>query len=352
MMEGMSFAPFPVAGRRVLLVAQGCFTPMDAKTAVCFLRYRTREVVGVLDGSRAGLSVEEAVGFGGGIPIVGSMEDALALEPDIALVGVAPRGGGLTPEFRDLVKSFVAEGIDVMSGLHVFLDDDPEIRALREESGSRIWDVRRVGSVTGISTGRGCSTGATTVLVAGTDCNVGKMTCAFELLEGAKRRGAKAALAATGQTGIMIRERGIAVDRVVSDFLGGAVENLVNYEGEGMDVVFVEGQGSIIHPAYAGVALGLMFGAMPDCVILVHEAGRKKLRGYEVPIPPLGRMVELHRSLFEPLKRVEVAGIALNTLSLEAREAERAVEAAREETGLPVTDPVRFGVDPLLDAVL
>lgn len=345
-------APFPTRGRRTLLLAEGNFSPLSSKTAVCYLRYRGEDVVAVLDSSKAPQRVSDVVGFGGDVPIVASVKEALPLEPEVAIVGIAPRGGRLDAALRRSVVDCVEAGIDVVSGLHTFLGDDAELWEKAKRSGTRFWDVRRVGEAGTVATGKGCVTGSKVVLVTGTDCNVGKMTVTVELFNEAVRRGLNAAWAATGQTGIMLRERGICIDRVVADFIGGASEELVNAEGEGKDLVIVEGQGSLIHPGYAGVTLGLMLGVMPDCMVLSHEAGRSRIRNYEVEMPPLDDQREAHERIMAPFKTSPVVAVALNTAGSESAAASEEISRVRLETRLATGDPIRFGVSDIMDAVM
>lgn len=314
--------------------------------------YRSSDAVAVLDSEQAGKTAGEILGFGGGVPVVGTMEEALEFDPEIAIVGSAPMGGVLDEELRSEILTCLRRGVDVVSGLHVFLEDDPEISEAMAASGSKVWDVRRVRGPFGVSKGDGCTTGARTVLVVGTDCNVGKMTVALELCRGAVERGVDAAWAATGQTGMIFRERGICIDRVISDFVGGATEELVNAEADGRQLLFVEGQGAIIHPGYAGVTLGILYGAMPDCMIMAHVAGRDRLKRLETPIRPLSELVELHERLMAPFKPSPVVALALNTNELDDAGARHSLETAQKETGLPATDVIRFSCGPVLDAVL
>jgi uncharacterized NAD-dependent epimerase/dehydratase family protein len=345
-------APFPIEGRKALLLANHSFSPTWAKTAVCFLMYRSGDAVAVLDADQAGRTAGAILGFGGGVPVVGSIEEALSLGPELAIVGTAPMGGVLDDELHAEVVACLEAGVDVATGLHVFLEDDSECREAMARSGARVWDVRRVQGPFEVSKGDGCTTGARTVMVVGTDCNVGKMTVALELCRAAADRGITASWAATGQTGMILRERGVCVDRVISDFVGGAAEELVNVEGEGKDVVFVEGQGAILHPGYAGVTLGLLYGVMPDCMVLAHVAGRDKLKRLGTPIPALPDLVELHERLMTPFKRSPVVGVALDTSTLGEEEARAEIEGVEKWTGLPTADVVRFGCDSVLDAIL
>jgi uncharacterized NAD-dependent epimerase/dehydratase family protein len=345
-------APFVIRGRRALLLASGAFSALWAKTAACFLMYRPDDAVAVVDADQAGRTAGEVLGFGGEVPVVDSVEAGLAFGPEIAVVGTAPMGGVLDAALRKEVLRCLESGVDVVSGLHVFLDEDPDARAAMERSGARVWDVRRILYPFAVSRGKGCTTGARTVLVVGSDCNVGKMTVALELSRAACRRGIRSGWAATGQTGMLLRERGVCVDRVISDFVGGAAQELVNAEGRDVELLFVEGQGAVVHPGYAAVTLGLMYGVMPDCMVMAHVAGRDKLKRLETPILPLAELIDLHERLLAPFKPSPVAGVTLNTAGLDADGARRALDAATKRTGLPACDVVRFDGDPVLDAVL
>ena len=191
------------------------------------------------------------------------------------------------------------------------------------------------------------------VLTVGSDCAVGKKTVVVELDRAARERGIRSVFVPTGQTGIMIAGWGIAVDAVVSDFLAGAGERLVVEGAQRGDLLFVEGQGSIVHPQFSGVTLGLYHGTMPHLLVLCHRAGDVEIEGSPGhPIPPLPELIELYERLALPARPARVAAIALNTGRLAETEAREAVDAVARETGLPTDDPVRFGPDPLLDAVL
>ena len=347
----ISTAPFKLSGRRTLLLAGGAFSQVEAKTAVCYLMYRGEDVAAVLDPDRAGETTQDVVGLGGDTPVVGTVADALALGPEVAIVGSAPMGGALDGPLRDQVLACLDAGMDVVSGLHTFLSDDEALASAATANGARIWDVRRVEEQSRVSTGEGCAT-ASVVLVTGTDCNVGKMTATVALDRAASERGIRSAWAATGQTGIMLRERGIAVDRVISDFVGGATEALVNAEAEAADLIWVEGQGAIVHPGYAGVTLGMMYGAMPDVLVLAHTADREHFKRLDsLPLPPIGELIELHEALMRPFKPAKVAALAVNTSCLDEPSARAYLAELRRETGRVADDVIRFGSAAVLDAV-
>ena len=301
----------------------------------------------MLDSQRAGERLD-------GLPIVGSVEAACDFEPTAALVGVATAGGRFPPVWRELLKQCIASGLDVESGLHEFLGDDAELVALAARQGVELRDLRRPPAGLNVPTGANLTHGATVVLTVGSDCAIGKMSVALELDAEAKSRGVASEFVPTGQTGIAIAGWGISVDAVVSDFVAGATERLV-VEGveRGGELLFVEGQGSLLHPAYSGVTLGLMHGAAPHVYVLCHLAGQRAIDENErFPMPSLASLVELHERISLLARRAPVATIALNTRLLDEPGARAAIEAAEVETGLVVDDPVRFGAARLLDAVL
>jgi len=335
---------------RCLLLAEGFSAdPHYGKTARGVLRYRRQDVVAILDSTRAGEQDE-------GVPVVGSVADAIPLGPDTALVGVATQGGRFPPAWIALLRDCVAAGLDIENGLHVFLADDPELRALAAEHGVELRDLRRPPADVSTATGENLDVPGTIVLTVGSDCAIGKMTVSLELDLEARRRGVRSVFVPTGQTGIAIAGWGISVDAVVADFIAGAAERLlVEAAARGGDLLWVEGQGSLIHPVYSGVTLGLYHGSVPHLLVLCHEAGRDEIEGAgggPHPIPSLRELVELHERLALPARPARVVAVALNTRALMDDAAREAIAAAEAETGLPADDPVRYGAGRLVDAVL
>jgi uncharacterized NAD-dependent epimerase/dehydratase family protein len=333
--------------KRYLALAEG-YSGDDhyGKTTYGVIRYGSDPVVVVLDSGRVGETVE-------GVPVVGTVADALAYEPTTALVGVAVAGGRLPPVWRGILRDAIEAGLDVEAGMHEFLADDPELSALAAEHGVELRDYRRPPADLSVPTGENLTHDAAVVLTVGSDCAVGKKTVAVELDRAARARGIRSVFVPTGQTGIMIEGWGIAVDAVVSDFLAGAGERLVVEGARRGDLLFVEGQGAILHPQFSGVTLGLYHGAAPHVLVLVHRPGDVEIEGVPGhPIPPLSQLVALYEQLALPVRPAPVAAVALNTGRLSDEEAREAVDAVASETGLPADDPVRFGPDRLLDAVL
>ena len=333
---------------RLLILAEGFSgDPHYGKTARGVLAYGERPVVALLDSTRAGETQ-------GGVPIVGTVEDALGFEPTTALVGVATAGGRFPPAWRELLKSAIGNGLDVENGLHQFLADDEELSGLAAEQGVELRDLRRPPADLNVPTGANLEQPTRNVLTVGSDCAIGKMTVSLELDRAARARGIESRFVPTGQTGIAIAGWGIAVDAVVSDFIAGAAEQLV-VEGHerGGELLFVEGQGAVTHPAYSGVTLGLIHGSAPHAFVLCHHAGATEVEGYPGhPLLPLPELVELHEWISLPARKARVAAIALNTRDLSDDAARAAIARAEAETGLVADDPVRFGADRILDAVL
>jgi uncharacterized NAD-dependent epimerase/dehydratase family protein len=336
------------AAERTLILAEGFSAdPHHGKTMRGVIRYRGDDVVAILDSERAGESHD-------GVPIVATVADALGFEPQVALVGVATQGGRFPPAWRALLTECIRNGLSIENGLHQMLHDDPELEPLAREHGVELRDLRRPPEDLDCPTGANLEVDAPIVLTVGSDCAIGKMTVSLELDRAARARGIASVFVPTGQTGIAIAGWGIAVDAVVADFIAGATERLV-VEGRrrGGELLFVEGQGALVHPAYSGVTLGLFHGSMPHALVLCHRAGATEVEGYPGhPLPSLAELVALHERASLPRRQARVVALALNTAGLGDTEAAAAVAAAAQETGLPAADPVRDGAETLLDAVL
>jgi D-glutamate N-acetyltransferase len=335
--------------RRILILGEGYSSDSHyGKTMRGIIRYGPDPVVAIVDSQRAGETHE-------GIPIVGSVSAALPYEPSVAVVGVATQGGRFPPTWRELLKSSIAAGLDVESGLHEFISDDLELTELAQTRHVALRDLRKPPEGLNVPTGANLEVDATIVLTVGSDCAIGKKTVAVELDLEARRRGLESVFVPTGQTGVAIAGWGIAVDAVVSDFLAGAAEWLV-VEGarRGGKLLFVEGQGSLVHPMYSAVTLGLVHGSAPHAFVLCHAAGATEIEGCPGhAIPSLRELIELHERISLPARKARVACIAVNTASLASDdEARDEIAEIAEETGLPAEDPVRFGAPRLLDALL
>ena len=344
--------------RRIAILAEGLFEWHYGKTATGVIRYGQDPVVAVIDSTRAGQDVSHALDadIGVGIPVVRDIHEALAYKPDTLLIGIAPQGGTLPAAWRWQLLTAIDAGLNIVSGLHSFLSDDPELQAAAEKRGVTIWDVRRPPYKQRVSHFTPHRAGSHTVLMVGSDCATGKMTVALELDIEAKKRGLKSVFAATGQTGIMISNNGLPVDRIISDFVAGMVEEMVLDFCNDYDWVFVEGQGALNHPGYSPVTLGLIHGSMPDAMIFSHKAGTTGIEGYaNCPFPSMKRMIAINEDAvnwLRPERPAKVVGISLVTHGLSDEQAKDAIKQIEDETGLPATDVWRFGTGVLMDALV
>jgi uncharacterized NAD-dependent epimerase/dehydratase family protein len=344
---------------RFLIIADGEFGPLTSKTANSCIRYFPERIVAVLDRKQAGKTAHDVLGFGGRIPVVGDFERAIGNgpSPTAVLIGIAPPGGRLPDEWKGWLRTAIERGLEIWSGLHTFIADDPELGPLARAKGVRILDARKPPPNLPIADGRAAEVDAFVILTVGSDCNVGKMTAQLELRDELVKRGRRTRFVATGQTGIFIEGWGTAVDAVVADFVAGAAEQLVLEGAKDADIVLVEGQGSLIHPGYSGVTLGLLHGSCPDALILCHQATRDYIGDYHgrepwVKIPSYTELIDMYERAARPVHPTKVLGICLNTFDLDDAAAREAIARAAEETGLPATDPVRFGSGSLVDAIV
>jgi uncharacterized NAD-dependent epimerase/dehydratase family protein len=348
----------PTQPRRLVILTEGQFGLHDAKTALGVIRYGRDHILAILDSTMAGRNLREFLPAHD-VPFVGTLVETLdgPVRPDGLLIGIAPTGGRLPGEWRATILEAVSAGLDIHSGLHQFLGDDPEFAAAAAAAGTRLIDYRRPPERMETSVGRRHLPDKRVILTVGTDCAIGKMSVALELVAAARRDGASAAMVPTGQTGMMIEGWGVAVDRVISDFTNGTVEWLVEQGEMRADWVIVEGQGSIDHPAYSAVTMGLIHGATPHGMILVHKPGLVEhdfthLPDASFPIADLPPFIELHERIAGLVAPSRVVAVALNTSLYPSDDEARAIiDSIAAETGLPADDPVRFGADRLWPAV-
>lgn len=339
--------------QRILLLTEGHLGVFSSKTAAALLRYRAADVVGIVDAPAAGTAVRRAVPWAPPVPIVADVPAAQALRPQALFIGIAPPGGALPPEMRRHVSDALRAGLDVVSGLHLFLADDAEFARLAAQTGVRLIDLRRPPAERIVATGRARETRCRRVLTVGTDGNVGKMVTALELTAAAAHRGIDARFLATGQTGIMIAGRGVTIDAIASDFAAGAVEELV-LSASDSDICVIEGQGSIAHPGFSTSAIALLHGAWPDALILVHHVGRNRYRAAQhVRIPPLTELRAAYEQIASLMHPARVVGVALNAFGQPDSAARLEARRIEQELRLPVSDPTRpGGCERLLAAAL
>lgn len=341
------------ARRRIAVLAEGKFSPLQSKTANQAIRYLPNEVVAVIDSTQAGKSAQDVLGFGGAIPVLRDLDEAMRCSPDTLLIGIAPTGGRLPDSWRSLILGAIGHRLNIISGLHTYLSDDPDFARRATSAGVRITDLRKVPEeYEVVSSGFWKERSARTVLTVGSDCNVGKMTASLELHQEFCRRGLRSDFVATGQTGILLAGKGIAVDSIISDYVAGAIEREVEKSAnEGSQYIHVEGQGSLTHQGYSSVTLGLMHGVMPDAMIMVHQPARRT-DDYGFAIDDVATLIGLHERMMSPFKSSRVVGIAVNTIGLEHSRLDKIIGALERETGLPAADVLSPERSKLADALL
>jgi uncharacterized NAD-dependent epimerase/dehydratase family protein len=338
--------------QRVAILLHEGIVGTTGKTGMSLIRYSEAPIVVAIDRENVGKSLKELTGIKRDVPIVRSVSDALKYEPQILVIGIAPKGGVLPDDYWHEIKDALLGGMSIVNGLHTPLANIPELKSLLKP-GQMIWDVRKEPPNLSIATGLARTLPCRRVLTVGTDMAVGKMSTSLELHWASRLRGWRSKFLATGQTGLMLEGDGVPLDAIRVDFAAGAVEQMMMRYGKNYDIVHIEGQGSLLHPA-STATLPLIRGSQPTQMVLVHRAGQTEVMN-GVPIPPLKDIVQLYEMVasgagaFTP---VPVVGIALNTALLDENEAKNAIEQAKQETGLPCTDVVRFGADVLLDAVM
>jgi len=335
--------------RRLLILTDGYNHAHVAKTAICVIRYKSEEVVAVFDRAGAGKTCQEVLGVGGAIPVVGSLAEAPTA--NTLLIGIAPPGGKIPPAWRPIILEAIRRKLNILSGLHDFLCDDPEFAQAAQECGVQLIDVRK-NDEHDVANREGIREGCLRIHTIGTDCSVGKMLPSVEITRGRQRRGVDSKFVATGQTGIMIEGDGCPIDRVISDFVNGAAEKLV-LANQHHEVLVIEGQGTLFHPRYSCVTLGLLHGVMPDGLILCYEMGRDRIYGMEqFPLPSLQRAIEVYEMAANLMHPCHVIGVAINGSQFSDAEVAAEQERVRRELGLPACDVIRHGSDELVEAVL
>lgn len=325
---------------------------INAKMAEGIIRYGRNPVVAVIDSHAAGRSLRALCGIDKDIPVVATLDEAIARGAEVLVLGTTPSGGRLPTEWIAVLERALAAGLSVVNGLHDRLKDTLGDRL---KPGQWIWDIRTpVDAMPPIATARAAALANTRVLMVGTDMAVGKKTAGLEIWRALLASSHDAAFLPTGQSGVTICGIGVPLDAFRVDHAAGAVERLV-MENARHDVLIIEGQGSLLHPG-STATLPLMRGSCCNALVLCHRAGMTRLdTAGDIRIPPLADVIALNEAVAGAagaLTPARVVGIALNTRDLDERTARAAIDTTASETGLPVADAVRFGAGPLAAAVL
>jgi uncharacterized NAD-dependent epimerase/dehydratase family protein len=338
---------------RLALLMTGYLRLRNGKMGFGLLRYSQNPIACVIAADEVGNELFDLVGFPTDVPIVGSVAQAHALGADTLVIAVATSGGVLPDGYRSEILDGLHRGMSLVNGLHGKYADDPEYQAVKH-SNAFIFDVRVEPSGLVSGRGRAREVSARRVLTVGTDMAIGKMTASLELDRAAQRRGLRSRFVATGQIGICISGDGVPLDAVRVDFASGSIEGMCLKYGNDNAVLWVEGQGSALHPG-STAWMPLLRGAMPTDLVLVHRAGQTVLDGLEdVAIPPLREVVQLYERVAASspsFPAAKVRGIALNCARLSPTEIDAACAAVEAETGLVCVDVLHHGADRLVDAI-
>lgn len=311
---------------------------LAAKTAYGIVDWRPEWCLGQLrlPGCKADLGIADL-----------TIAEAAAKGARTMIVGVVNAGGVLPDHWVEVIVRAIEAGFDIASGLHTRLASKPAIAEAAQRHGRQLFDVRHTDRT--FATGKGTKRSGLRLLTVGTDCSAGKKYTALALEREMRARGLDADFRATGQTGVFISGRGVAIDAVVADFISGAVEWL-SPEAAATHWDLIEGQGSLFHPSFAGVSLGLLHGAQPDAFVICHEPTRTKMRGVQHPLPSIQQVIDLTVTcgrLTNPA--IRPVGISINTQALDEAAARAYLDETARAHDLPATDPVRFGVAPIVD---
>ena len=324
------------------ILANQSFDYLLSKTGNMLIRYKPEEVAVIIDSSNAGRSSNNVLGWGKNIPIVSCFQDAKVYSPTHLVLGNAPQGGRIDQSGIFEIKQAIKSGCHIISGMHQFLIDDDEIRLLAKKNNVNLIDLRMPPIVDHFPQGSWKNRKFPVLLVAGSDCDTGKMTTAWELYNLLKNKGIRAEFLATGQTGIFLSGKGIPIDAVKADFMSGEIEHCLDELYYQTELVVVEGQGALNNMFYSGVTLGLLHGCMPDYLILTHELGRE-LDVSNHPIPKLSVIMQMYIDLLKPFKESKFLGINLLSFVKNNEEAICEIKKLESMMKMPVTDLIRFG---------
>jgi uncharacterized NAD-dependent epimerase/dehydratase family protein len=335
--------------RKIVVLTEGHTEPHAGKTAASVIRYRTAEVVALLDSTQAGKTSQKLLGTGGNIPVVAKLSEVA--EADTLLIGIAPQGGKLPSAWKPILLEAIARKMDIVNGLHDFATNDPALVAAAKEHGTRLFDVRR-NDQREVALRQNIRRECLRIHTVGNDCSIGKMVASIEISRALNEAGHDSKFVATGQTGIMIEGDGCPIDCVVADFVNGAAERLV-LANQHHEMLLIEGQGSLLHPAYSAVTLGLLHGTQPDGLILCYESARPEIHNYPgMKFPTLQKVREIYEQMANLMNPCRVIGVVMNSRCITATEADAERQRVEQELGLPAVDVFRHGVQPLVDAVL
>ena len=336
--------------KKIVILSHGAFNYIKNKTGNMLIRYRTDEVIALLDRTKSGMSANDELGYGGNIPVLDNFDACIDLEPDTLVIGNASQGGFISDDYRAEVIKAIEFGCDIISGMHHFINDDVEFVQLAEKHNVSLFDLRRPPDPPNFPKGSWHKRKIPVLLIVGTDCDTGKMTTAWEVSERLKSRGRKVEFIGTGQTGILLSGAGVPIDAVKADFMAGEIEHLIDKVSEDTELIIVEGQGALTNQYYAGVTLGLLHGAMPDYMLMTHDPARE-LDVTDYPMATMRLVMDMHLDLMSNFKKSKFIGINLLTFKLSDEDAKKEIDKVKEEYSMATTDLIRYGSNELIETI-
>ena len=336
--------------KKIVILSHGAFNYIKNKTGNMLIRYRTDEVIALLDRTKSGMTANDELGYGGNIPVLDNFDACIDLEPDTLVIGNASQGGFISDDYRAEVIKAIEFGCDIISGMHHFINDDVEFVQLAEKHNVSLFDLRRPPDPPNFPKGSWHKRKIPVLLIVGTDCDTGKMTTAWEVSERLKSRGRKVEFIGTGQTGILLSGAGVPIDAVKADFMAGEIEHLIDKVSEDTELIIVEGQGALTNQYYAGVTLGLLHGAMPDYMLMTHDPARE-LDVTDYPMATMRLVMDMHLDLMSNFKKSKFIGINLLTFKLSDENAKKEIDKVKEEYSMATTDLIRYGSNELIETI-
>ncbi len=334
--------------RKILLLTEGYSNPHQGKTARNLIYYSPQEVVAVFDRENTDKTSKELFGTGD-VKVVSSFEEVKTA--DTLVIGVATAGGKIPKSYRPIILEAISRGMNVITPTHEFLSDDPEIKTASVKNKVQLIDLRK-NNEKEVAQRKGIREDCLRIQTVGNDCSLGKMIVSLEITNNLKKRKIDAKFVATGQTGILIEGDGIPIDAVVGDYINGAAEKLV-LKNQHHDIIMIEGQGSLFHPRYSSVTLGLLHGSIPHGLIMCYEMGRKYVAGMEgIKLPSIEKAIEIYEQMASIMFPCKVIGIAINSRHFSKEEADKERERIKREFNLPACDVIRHGSDELADSII
>ena len=336
--------------KKIVILSHGSFNYIKNKTGNMLIRYRTDEVIALLDRTKSGMTANDELGYGGNIPVLDNFDACIDLEPDTLVIGNASQGGFISDDYRAEVIKAIEFGCDIISGMNHFINDDVEFVQLAEKHNVSLFDLRRPPDPPNFPKGSWHKRKIPVLLIVGTDCDTGKMTTAWEVSERLKSRGRKVEFIGTGQTGILLSGAGVPIDAVKADFMSGEIEHLIDKVSEDTELIIVEGQGALTNQYYAGVTLGLLHGAMPDYMLMTHDPARD-LDVTDYPMATMRLVMDMHLDLMSNFKKSKFIGINLLTFKLSDEDAKKEIDKVKEEYSMATTDLIRYGSNELIETI-